>query len=324
MTEKSRHVGSDRVIRLTLGLAVILGVSRAHADVTVQLAASRSYDTLALSRAHGMIEQRLAAKGIKVVWQGPYTAMAPQIEAMAAGALDFGGGSCTAFATARAADAPILAIGFSPETTGSEGILVPKESPIQSAADLVGKKVAVNKAGTGEYLLLKTLEFYHVPASAVTRVFMGPADGASAFGLGLVDAWAVWEPYVSTAEDKFGARMLIPSTSVGSDNHTVLVARQAFVQDHPDVAREVFAALQEDDAWAASNYEAAAATWARYANQPMSLAQLLASHSGKKMVPVGQAEVAALERAAQWMFDHKLIPVMPTIADHVANLGGDR
>jgi sulfonate transport system substrate-binding protein len=308
------------VIRCCLAL-FLAGTAMARADVTVQLAADRSYDTLALAHAHGVIEQRLAAKGIKVVWQGPYPAMAPEIEAMTAGALDFGSGSSTAFAAARAADAPVVAIGSTPETPGYEGVLVPKGSPIQSAADLEGKKVAVNKAGTGDYLLLKTLEFYHVPASSVTRVFMGPADAASAFALGLVDAWAVWEPYVSTAEDKFGARMIIPSTAVGSDNDTVLVARQAFVQEHPDAARDVFAALQEDEAWAASNYEAAAQTWAKSVNLPISLANLLASHTAKRMVPMGPAETAGLVRAAQWMADHKLIPVMPTIADHVVNLG---
>jgi sulfonate transport system substrate-binding protein len=306
----------------SLLLAITL-TSAAHAEtppITVHLAASRSYDLLALARAHGQLEPALAAKGIHVEWPGPYPAMAPQIEAMSAGALDFGSGSCTAFAAARAADAPILAIAFTAETTGYEGILVPADSPIKSAADLVGRKVAVNKAGTGEYLLLKALEYNNIPADRVTRVFMGPADAASAFGLGLVDAWAVWDPFVSTAEAKFGARMLIPNTAIDSDNRTILVAREGFVHDHPDATRAIFRALQADDAWATAHPNEAAAAWAKFVNQPMAIATLLASHNGKPMVPIGADETAVLQRAATWMFDHKLIPRQPSITDHVIDL----
>jgi sulfonate transport system substrate-binding protein len=136
-----------------------------------------------------------------------------------------------------------------------------------------------------------------------------------------VDAWAVWDPYVSTAEDKFGARMLIPSTSIGTDNMTVMVARQAFVHDHPEAARAVFEALRDEDVWAATNPAEAAETWAKYVNQPLSIAKLLASHTGKKMVPIGPEQSAVLVRAAQFMVDHKIIPIMPAITDHLVDLG---
>ena len=40
----------------------------------------------------------------------------------------------------------------------AEAILVPKDSPIRSVADLKGKKVALNKGSNVHYLLVKALE----------------------------------------------------------------------------------------------------------------------------------------------------------------------
>ncbi|WP_373412878.1 ABC transporter substrate-binding protein, partial [Streptomyces sp. NRRL B-24572] len=57
---------------------------------------------------------------------------------------------------------------------GGEGILVREGSEITSVRDLVGRKVAVNKGGTVEYLLLKALAKAGIPADKVERVYLRP------------------------------------------------------------------------------------------------------------------------------------------------------
>ena len=45
-----------------------------------------------------------------------------------------------------------------PPAPKAEAILVPEDSPLQTVADLKGKKVALNKGSNVHYLLVKALE----------------------------------------------------------------------------------------------------------------------------------------------------------------------
>lgn len=61
-------------------------------------------------------------------------------------------------------------------------------------ADLIGKKVGVNRGGIGEYLLAKALAQNGISLDQMEKTYLGPADGAYAFSTCNVDALAVWDP----------------------------------------------------------------------------------------------------------------------------------
>src|SRR3979490_1719681 len=77
----------------------------------------------------------------KIEWS-EFPAAAPVLEALNAGALGVGYTGDLAFLTVYAAGAPIKAIGGTRADARTQAILVRKDSPIKTAADLTGKRAA--------------------------------------------------------------------------------------------------------------------------------------------------------------------------------------
>src|SRR6201997_1491151 len=112
-----------------------------------------------IAKQRGVFEKTLAAKNIKVEWVGPFPNHAPSIQAVVGGSADFGfWGSTTPALAAMLAGSPIVFTGFDVYSPRSTAIIVKKSSGINSVADLAGRKVAVNRSGLGEFLLIAALE----------------------------------------------------------------------------------------------------------------------------------------------------------------------
>ncbi|TIM18444.1 MAG: transporter substrate-binding domain-containing protein, partial [Mesorhizobium sp.] len=94
---------------------------------------------------------------------------------------------------AQAAGAPLVYVGYEPPAPEAEAILVPKESPLKTVADLKGKKVALNKGSNVHYLLVKALEKAGLAYTDIEVNFLPPADARAAFEKQAVDAWVIWE-----------------------------------------------------------------------------------------------------------------------------------
>jgi len=130
----------------------------ARAASVLRIAYLKSTSDLALAKAHGSIEAALAPLGVNVQWAGPFPAAAPALEALNAQAVDFTVGSSTAFVTARAAGVKLVLCGYQRLSPQGEALLVRSDSPLHSLADLRGRSVAVNRGGTGEYILARGLQ----------------------------------------------------------------------------------------------------------------------------------------------------------------------
>ena len=93
----------------------------------------------------------------KIEWS-EFPAAAPILEALNAGALDVGYTGDLSFLTVYAAGAPIKAIGGTRSDARTQAILVGKDSPIKTAEDLKGKRLAGTRGGWGQFLIDATLE----------------------------------------------------------------------------------------------------------------------------------------------------------------------
>ncbi len=85
---------------------------------------------------------------------------------------------------------------------------MPADSPVKTLADLKGKKIGVAKGSSAHNLLVSALESEKIAWSDITPVYLAPADAASAFGRGAIDAWSIWDPFYAIAELKQKARPL--------------------------------------------------------------------------------------------------------------------
>ena len=101
--------------------------------------------------------------------------------------------------------------------------------------DLIGKTVAVNKGGTGEYLLRKALAAANIPASKVTFVYLSPPETAPVLNSGKVDAWATWNQYSVAEVGLDNARFVATGAQIGSQNYSVWAVRTGFAQKYPKI-----------------------------------------------------------------------------------------
>jgi sulfonate transport system substrate-binding protein len=172
----------------------------------------------------------------RIEWS-EFPAAAPILEALNAGALDVGYTGDLAFLTVYAAGAPIKAIGGTRADARTQAILVRNDSPIKTAADLKGKRLAGTRGGWGQFLIDATLEKAGHKTDDATFAPLGPVDARIALVAGSIDGWAVWEPYVSYATLKDHARIvadgegLTPTITFLVASDQAIATKRAAVQD---------------------------------------------------------------------------------------------
>src|SRR3981189_1526759 len=233
------------VLSMSTALA---GVGASYGQDKVVRIGFQKYGKLVLLKSKGTLEDKLKAAGYKVVWT-EFPSGPPLLEALNVGAIDFGNTGEAPPIFAQAAGAPSQSGAYEPPAPKGEAILVPKDSPLKSVADLKGKKVALNKGSNVHYLLVKALEKAGVKYSQIEPAFLAPADARAAFERRAVDAWVIWDPFQAAAEIATGARTLADGTGL-APNHQFYLAGQTFTQANPQVVDNVIAAVAEIDAWA--------------------------------------------------------------------------
>ena len=115
-------------------------------------------------------------------------------------------------------------------TKAAENILVPKGSPIQSLADLRGKRIAVPQGSSAHGLALLALKSVGLTPKDVHLVYLSPAAGASAFNTGKVDAWSIWDPQSSIAVGQ-GARVIAKGVPPIDQSNNYYVATDKSLND---------------------------------------------------------------------------------------------
>ncbi|VVE48451.1 Aliphatic sulfonates family ABC transporter periplasmic ligand-binding protein [Pandoraea communis] len=289
-------------------------------SVTLRIAYLKGTSDLTLAKAKGSLDKALAGQGVKVVWAGPFPAAAPAFEALNADAVDLTSGSSTSFVTSIAAGVPMAIFGYQPMTAHNEAIVVPQDSGIRSLADLAGKQVAVNKGGTGEYLLVRALVKSGIAPDTVRRRYLSPSDTGSAFVGGGVDAWATWDPFLSIAKSNYHARVLADGVAIGSDNAVGYFVRQDYLKAHPEVVRTVLRVLRDENIWTAAHPREAGKIWAAELNLPPALADKLGENNVSPLRAVLPDDATRIERVARWYVDNRIIATQPDVRAHIATL----
>ena len=308
------------MLRAATLIVALLTLPAMAGGQTVRVGWLRAPNDLTLARAHGSLEKALAAQGVGVEWSGPIAAAAPAMEAMNAGAIDITAGSSTSSIAALAAGVPMVVFAYQAMSPQSEAILVPRNSPIRTLRDLEGHTVAVNRGGTGEYLLMRALATNGIDASRVRRVYLSPSDSGPSFLAGRVDAWATWDPFVAIATARYGGRVLADGAVIRSENAVVLIASSAFAARHDALLKIVFGVLQAENAWSLAHKAEAGAIWAKEMNMPASFGPALGANDAVPTTAVTKADAAQMSDIAAWCVSQKLVPRMPDIAAGVARL----
>ncbi|CAN7471862.1 sulfonate ABC transporter substrate-binding protein [Bosea sp. LjRoot9] len=300
-------------------LALGLSATSASAQEKTLRVGFQKYGKIVLLKGKGTLEKALEPLGYKVTWT-EFPAGPQLLEAVNVGAIDIGNTGEAPPIFAQAAGAPLVYVAYEPPAPKGEAILVPKGSPIQSVAELKGKKVALNKGSNVHYLLVKALEKAGVAYADITPVFLTPADARAAFERGAVDAWAIWDPFQAAAETTIGARTLTDGTGIVA-NHQFYLASEKLVANH-DAALKVFLKqLSEVDDWAKADIAAVAEALSPSTGIPAPILQLALARQSYGIRPLDEATIAEQQRIADTFHALGLLPKPVTIASAVKRIG---
>jgi sulfonate transport system substrate-binding protein len=296
----------NTILMATLTLTVFAPFPLAqNADNAIRIGYQK-YGTLVLLKARGSLEKRLAPLHVQVKWT-EFPAGPQLLEGLNVGSIDFGTVGEAPPIFAQAAGADLVYVGNEPPASAGEAILVPKNSPIKSVAELMGKKVALNKGSNVHFLLVKLLEKAGVQYTDIDPVFLTPADARAAFERGSVDAWAIWEPFLAAAQTQTGARILANGNGVVS-NHQFFLASRPYASKRVDVVAIVLEELAAVDQWAKANPKDAATALSPQLGLDQPTLELALSRGGYGVTPVSDAVLAEQQAIADSFYELKLIP----------------
>ena len=255
-------------------------------------------------RRFGWLEEEFKRDGIGITWvlsAGSNRAL----EYLNGNSIDIGSSAGLAAVLSKANGNPIRTpyIFSRPEWTA---LLVPKNSPIQTLADLKGKKVAATK-GTDPYLfLLRALHTVGLKRSDIEHVALQHADGKAALEQGRVDAWAGLDPLMAASELGAGSRLLY--RNVDFNTYGFLNVREDFIQRHPNELRRVLAVYERARQWIQGNTRAAAQILSEEAKVSLEVALLqLKVRTDFSQPQPGAQHIQALQAASPILLDEALV-----------------
>jgi sulfonate transport system substrate-binding protein len=273
----------------------------------------KSASLLTLQKAQGTLEKRLQPLGVSVQWV-EFPAGPQLLEGLNVGSVDVGFVGEAPPIFAQAAGANFVYIGNDPAAPEAEALVVTKDSPIKSVAELKGRKVALNKGSNVHYLLVKVLEKAGLKYSDIQPVFLAPADARAAFERGAVDAWAIWDPFLAAVEKQTGARILADGRGV-VNNHNYYLAERGYAQKYPQVVKALFDDAVERGRWLKTNLDQAAALIAPLQGLDPEVVKLALHRNQFNVQPLTPAVAAEQQKIADSFAELKLIPKPIRIAD---------
>jgi sulfonate transport system substrate-binding protein len=297
---------------LGLAAAAILRPARAAGSIRIGY---QKYGSLVLLKGRGTLEKALQPLGTTVTWS-EFPSGPPLLEALNAGAIDFGSAGEAPPIFAQAASPELRYVATEPPAPRGEAILVPKDSPVRSVADLRGKTIALNKGSNVHFLLVRALEQAGVPYDAVKLAFLAPADANAAFVRGSVDAWVIWDPFQAAAERATGARVLVDGQGL-APNRQFYLSRRGFTDSSPEIVAAVLKAIGEIDSWAEGHAESVAAELAPSVGIPAPVLSVALGRLSYGVSPLDAAAVADQQKVADAFHGLGLLHKPIRVADAV-------
>ncbi len=288
--------------------ALLAGISPlAHAQSaqrTLRIGYQKGW--LSILRGRGTLEKRLAPLGVNVTWT-EFNAGPVQLEALNVGSIDFGDVGEAPPIFAQAAGAPLVYAAATVPRPRLEAVVVPKDSPIQSVADLKGKRIAFNKGSNVQYFLVKLLEKHGLKYGDVTPIFLPPPDARAAFEKGAVDAWIIWDPFLASAQKTLQARLLVDGSGVVNNRQYYFTSRE-FATRNTDVLKIAIEEVNSIDTWIGANKGAAATELSTVLGLDKSITALYVERAAYGTKAVTGDILAEQQAVADTFYELKLIP----------------
>jgi sulfonate transport system substrate-binding protein len=263
----------------------------AHADTTLKVG-DQQLQTRGILEASGQLKD----VPYKIEWFN-FPAAQPLGEALNAGAIDVGGLGDAPLIFAYAAGAKVRAVAVTRSQPIDLAIIVPDQSPIKSAADLKGKRIATTRGSIGHYLAIATLERAGIKLSDVSLRFMQPADAKAALASGNVDAWSTWDPYVALAEQRDHDRSIANGVNLSSGLSFQAATEDSIKAKRAEIA-DFLKRVAAGQRWALSHPDEVAAMQSRVTGLPPDVLKTVYQRAQLHPIAIDDHVVAEQQKTA--------------------------
>jgi sulfonate transport system substrate-binding protein len=249
-------------------------------------------------QTRGVLEASGQLKDVpyKIEWFN-FPAAQPLGEALNAGAIDVGGLGDAPLIFAYAAGAKVRAVAATRSTPVDLAIIVPDSSPIKTAADLKGKRIATTRGSIGHYLAVATLERAGIKLSDVSLLFMQPADAKAALASGNVDAWSTWDPYVALAEQRDHDRSIANGVNLSSGLSFQAATETSIKEKRAEIA-DFLKRVAAGQRWALSHPDEVAAMQSKVTGLPPEVLKTVYQRAQLHPVAIDDQLVAEQQKTA--------------------------
>ncbi|WP_411264784.1 aliphatic sulfonate ABC transporter substrate-binding protein [Bacillus safensis] len=272
----------------------------------IRIGIQQSLSPLLLAKEKGWFEQSFEKEGVKVKWvefqSGP-----PQFEGLAANQLDFSQVGNSPVIAGQAAGIDFKEIGLSQDGLKANGILVNKNSEIQKVEDLKGKKIAVAKGSSGFDFLYKVLDQAGLSAKDVQIIQLQPDEAISAFENGSVDAWSIWEPFLSLETIKKGAKLLVNGEATDLYSPGFTLVRTQFADQHPELVVKFLKVYDHAVKWQKSHPKEAVTLYASLKNLDKKVVIQVLNNTEPLNKPISKKIINAQQHTADFQYQTKAI-----------------
>jgi sulfonate transport system substrate-binding protein len=266
-------------------------------------------------RQRRTLEDAFQPLGIEIRWIdfqfGP-----PLLEAINVGSVDFGYVGDAPPIFAQAAGARIRYVAAVKSDGNTQAIIVPRDSSIQTLADLKGKRIAYAKGSSANNLLVAALEKAGLSWSDIAPAPLAPADATAAFVKGSVDAWTIWDPYLALAELKQNARVIVFDKDIHHPN-SFYIAGTDFVEKYPELVDRLNRTFAAEGAWANAHHDDVAKVQSEATGVEIEAIRRFVDRSNYQVVPIDDEIIRSQQAVADRFARTSLIPKQVQVADIV-------
>ena len=176
----------------------------------------------------------------------------------------------------------------------------------------------LNKGSNVHYFLVKALEKAGLRYTDVQTAFLPPPEARAAFESGRVDAWAIWDPFLTAAEQGTGAKVLTNAKDLAANREFYLSTRE-FIGKNPDFLPALIAAVNSAGQWATDRPSEVAIYLAKEVGMDAQILEPIIRREPWGFRPVDAEVIADQQAIADLFCSLKLIPRPIKVSDAVGS-----
>ena len=286
---------------------------------TVSIGFQKSSLNLLVAREQKLLETQFP--NAKIEWR-EFPAGPQMLEALAVGAVDFGAVGNTPPIFAQSADKDLNYAAYEVYPGSSLGLVLPKTSNIKDLSELKGKRIALQKGSSAHEFLAKVLQKAGLTWQDIQPIWLPPADARAALDKGSVDAWAIWDPFLSAIELNGNVKVLIDS-QVFPKTYSYYISNPKFTAQHPQAINKVIKSLNEADQWILKNQTAAVELYGKSTGLAPEVAKRALDRRLKPspILAINPEVLQSQQQIADLFYAEKLIPKKINVEDAVLSAG---